>query len=249
MMLASSVPLGTAAPEASAEAKSQPDPVGNSAIKVIGHPYSAPHRHGYAATAYSSQSAADYEYEYEYVPYPAANPGAAPLPADYEYEYELVPLKTLPPAQIASPVPKSSHRHIIPYSHPAPSHAAPAPPLHPPLAHPRPVKHHARPRYSGALSSSGPPKCAKDNKLNFCLDDFDYPKYEIEEALLKHFDAVTELYKDVLITTDNSVDRLDELAEETYLCPTETAYVQPLRGGQRPRQVESDCEQGQGGLR
>ena len=37
------------------------------------------------------------------------------------------------------------------------------------------------------------------------------------------------MYKDVLANTDNSVARLKDIVEETYLCPSETAYVQPLR--------------------
>ena len=37
------------------------------------------------------------------------------------------------------------------------------------------------------------------------------------------------MYKDVLANTDNSVARLKDIVEETYLCPSETAYIQPLR--------------------
>jgi hypothetical protein len=33
----------------------------------------------------------------------------------------------------------------------------------------------------------------------------------------------------VLANTENSVDRLKEIVEETYLCPSVTAYIQPLR--------------------
>ena len=35
--------------------------------------------------------------------------------------------------------------------------------------------------------------------------------------------------KDVLANTENSVDRLVELPQETYLCPSTTAYLMPLR--------------------
>ena len=35
--------------------------------------------------------------------------------------------------------------------------------------------------------------------------------------------------QDVLANTDNSVDRLVELSQETYLCPSLTGYVTPLR--------------------
>ena len=37
------------------------------------------------------------------------------------------------------------------------------------------------------------------------------------------------LYKDVLANTDNSVDRLVELEQETFLCPSTTQYLTPLR--------------------
>ena len=213
--------------EAEADAKASAEAKPKSALKIVhgyGHPHHRaplhvqPPRHHIPHGVPLADT--DYEYEYEYVAAPGPVGATAPN-ADYEYEYELVPLNAAPP----------SHRnHYSPYS-PAPQHAPPPayptaqPPLPVPLA--RPLR--PRPRYAGALAPSGPPKCAKDKNLKFCLDDYDYPKYEIEEALLVHFDAITELYKDVLITTDNSVDQLSQLEEETYLCPTETAYVQPLR--------------------
>jgi hypothetical protein len=74
-----------------------------------------------------------------------------------------------------------------------------------------------------------PPACAKDNPKTWCLEDADYPTYEIEHALSYHYDGVQAIYKDVIANTDNSVDRLKEIVEETYLCPSVTAYIQPLR--------------------
>ena len=38
-----------------------------------------------------------------------------------------------------------------------------------------------------------------------------------------------QLYKDVLANTENSVDRLRDIAEETYLCPSDVKYIQPRR--------------------
>ena len=38
-----------------------------------------------------------------------------------------------------------------------------------------------------------------------------------------------QLYKDVLANTENSVDRLKDIVQETYLCPSEVKYIQPLR--------------------
>ncbi len=87
-------------------------------------------------------------------------------------------------------------------------------------------------RYNDQVHVSGPPSCIRDKpEAKFCVDDYEYPKYEIEEALLIHYDYVTALYKDVLLNTDNSVERLkNEEQEKHYLCPSEIDYVQPLRG-------------------
>ena len=72
-------------------------------------------------------------------------------------------------------------------------------------------------------------KCAEGNTKTWCLEDEEYPKYEVQKAIEYHYEAVRQIYKDVLVNTDNSVDRLKELVQETYLCPSETAYIQPLR--------------------
>jgi len=75
-----------------------------------------------------------------------------------------------------------------------------------------------------------PPLCAKGkNWKNWCIEDEEYPKYEIQKAIEYHYDSVQQLYKDVVADTVNSVDRLKELDDETYLCPSETAYIQPKR--------------------
>ena len=68
-----------------------------------------------------------------------------------------------------------------------------------------------------------------DNPKTWCLEDAEYPTYEIEHALQYHYEGVQAIYKDVLANTENSVDRLKELVQETYLCPSETAYIMPLR--------------------
>jgi len=73
------------------------------------------------------------------------------------------------------------------------------------------------------------PKCAKDNPKTWCLTDDEYPTYEIQKAAEYHFDKVQALYKDIDANTKNSVDRLKELAQETYLCPSETQYIKPKR--------------------
>ena len=40
---------------------------------------------------------------------------------------------------------------------------------------------------------------------------------------------VAPLCKDVLANTENSVDGLDVLEDETFLCPSEVGYIRPLR--------------------
>lgn len=73
------------------------------------------------------------------------------------------------------------------------------------------------------------PECSKNTTKLWCLEDNDYPSNEIMYALDQHYEAVRSLYEDVKVETSNSVDTLNKLEEETYLCPSETAYVQPLR--------------------
>jgi len=73
------------------------------------------------------------------------------------------------------------------------------------------------------------PECSKNTTKLWCLEDNDYPSHEIIYALDQHYEAVRSLYEDVKVETNNSVDTLNKLEEETYLCPSETSYVQPLR--------------------
>ena len=73
------------------------------------------------------------------------------------------------------------------------------------------------------------PACSKNTTKPWCLEDSDYPGYDIQYALDQHYEAVLDLYKNVVVNTENSVDSLDKLAQETFLCPSVTSYVQPLR--------------------
>ncbi|KAK2726458.1 neurotrophin 1-like [Artemia franciscana] len=73
------------------------------------------------------------------------------------------------------------------------------------------------------------PACSKNTTKPWCLEDSEYPKYDVEYALDYHYDAVLGLYKDQVVNTENSVDTLKSVEEETYLCPSATAYVLPLR--------------------
>merc|ERR1711971_618116 len=98
-------------------------------------------------------------------------------------------------------------------------HAVHAPaPYHEPAAHPHPKPDHYE-----------PPKCSVGNPKTWCLEDAEYPAYEIEHALQYHYEGVQAIYKDVLANTENSVERLLDIVEETYLCPSVTAYIQPRR--------------------
>jgi hypothetical protein len=71
--------------------------------------------------------------------------------------------------------------------------------------------------------------CSKNTTKTWCLEDPEYPGYEISHAIEYNYAGVATLYKDVLANTENSVDRLVELPQETYLCPSATGYLVPLR--------------------
>ncbi|XP_076373169.1 neurotrophin 1-like [Tachypleus tridentatus] len=74
------------------------------------------------------------------------------------------------------------------------------------------------------------PSCASDEAATYCLEDKDYPAYEIKAAIHDHHYDFIPLYADVAAqSTADSVDRLETLPEETYLCPSNTVYARPLR--------------------
>lgn len=108
------------------------------------------------------------------------------------------------------------HAVAHPVVHAAPVHAV----AHAAPYHPAPAPHH---------DAYKPPVCSVDNPKTWCLEDPEYPTYEIEHALQYHYEGVQAIYKDVLANTENSVDRLKEIVQETYLCPSVTAYIMPLR--------------------
>merc|ERR1712058_220985 len=103
---------------------------------------------------------------------------------------------------------------------------------HAPLAvhHAVPVHHavhavhavHDAPYHAPHHDDYKPPACSLHNVKTWCLEDPEYPTYEIEHALQYHYEGVQAIYKDVLANTENSVDRLKELVQETYLCPSVT---------------------------
>jgi hypothetical protein len=142
-------------------------------------------------------------------------PHGAPHGASHGGPYHQPP----PPAYPHSPAPPPYGHEPAPYT-PAPYGQHPGPHGHGPAGY-APDPYHQQ--------SYGPPKCAIGNPKTFCLDDPEYPAYEISAAIEYNYDAVQQLYKDVLASTENSVDGLHDLEDEQYLCPTESGYVQPLR--------------------
>lgn len=136
-------------------------------------------------------------------------------PAPYAHPAPYTP--TPSPYGYAEPAPYTPAPH---YGHPKPHY--PAPPHHP-----APYGQQPGPPHGGHYY--GPPRCSKGNDKTYCLEDYEYPSYDIQQAIEYNYDAVQKLYKDVLANTPNSVDNLVALDEETYLCPSEQAYIQPLR--------------------
>merc|ERR1712228_1037783 len=124
----------------------------------------------------------------------------------------------------------AAHHQSVVQHHVAPVHHAVAHPV----VHAAPVHHavaHAAPYHPAPAPHHEykPPACSIDNPKTWCLEDAEYPTYEIEHALQYHYEGVQAIYKDVLANTENSVDRLKEIVQETYLCPSVTAYIQPRR--------------------
>ncbi|XP_047472898.1 uncharacterized protein LOC125027809 [Penaeus chinensis] len=122
----------------------------------------------------------------------------------------------------------SSSHHARPSYHHQPTYHAqssyhPQPSYYPaPAYHPQPSYEH---EHEPAV-----PECAANTTKPWCLEDDHYPTYEIKHAAEYHYEKLLSLYADVAdLNTELSVDRPNSLDEETYLCPSETAYVRPLR--------------------
>merc|ERR1711990_1401580 len=115
----------------------------------------------------------------------------------------------------------AAHHQSVVQHHVTPVHHAVAHPV----AHAAPVVAHAAPYHPAPAphhDAYKPPVCSVDNPKTWCLEDPEYPTYEIEHALQYHYEGVQA-------NTENSVDRLKEIVQETYLCPSVTAYIMPLR--------------------
>merc|ERR1712029_485392 len=157
--------------------------------------------------------------------------GYTPAPPAYgpvEPVYHTTPVYTPEVAGYVTPV-VAHPAPVAPVYHEAPVHHAP---YHQPAAYHEPVHHPApyhEPKPHHKPEDYKPPKCSVGNPKTWCLEDPEYPTYEIEHALQYHYEGVQAIYKDVLANTENSVERLKEIVQETYLCPSVTAYIQPLR--------------------
>merc|ERR1711892_1237065 len=164
---------------------------------------------------------------------PSPTPHYGPSPAPYAphvphhpgpvYGYSPAPPPYgAPPSYGYTPAPQYGYQPHAPAHQPyAPR--SPLPPHHLPQPHHPAPPHHPKPHHDG------PPACSKNTTKTWCLEDADYPTYEISHAIEYNYAGVAALYKDVLANTENSVDRLVELPQETYLCPSVTGYLMPLR--------------------
>ncbi|XP_064113514.1 neurotrophin 1-like [Macrobrachium nipponense] len=104
---------------------------------------------------------------------------------------------------------------------------------HRPSYHPQPSYHSQPASYHEPQHKHEEPEvpsCAANTTKPWCLEDPEYPTYEIKHAAEYHYKKVLSLYADVAdLNTELSVERPNTLEEETYLCPSETSYVRPLR--------------------
>ncbi len=73
------------------------------------------------------------------------------------------------------------------------------------------------------------PHCSRNTTKAWCLEDSEYPRHEIQQALDQHYHAISSFYKSTLVNTVKSVDGIHKLSDEVYLCPSTPAYIQPLR--------------------
>jgi len=124
------------------------------------------------------------------------------------------------------------HPHPHPPAYHTPTYHQPSPykPVYhqPPVYKPAP-SYHPAPAYK-PHHAPGAPACAANTTKPWCLEDYEYPTYEIKHAAEYHYEKLVALYADVAdLDTSLSVNRPQILEQETYLCPSETGYVRPLR--------------------
>ena len=160
-----------------------------------------------------------------------------------------------------APVPH--HSTPAPSYSPAPYHPTPSPyhtpytpaytPSPTPYHHASPVPHHHHAK--GYCDPQMPPICANATGLHYCLDDPNYPEYEIKHAISQDY-LFDKKFTDVADQSANDlVQHMDKFQEETfdykyytgaskglspydashwigpdgYLCPSEVLYAMPKR--------------------
>ncbi|XP_053633979.1 neurotrophin 1-like [Cherax quadricarinatus] len=102
-----------------------------------------------------------------------------------------------------------------------------------PTYYPQPT-YHQQPTLAPQLPYNGHPvivpSCAANTTKTWCIEDTEYPTYEVQNALQLHHFLFTTLYADwAALETNVSVARPKNNQAETYLCPSENIYVKPLR--------------------
>ena len=145
----------------------------------------------------------------------------------------------------------AAHPTPLPH-HPAPHHS-PAPyhpdPYHPAPHHPHPAPHH------GYCDPKAPPACALHSDLPYCLEDPEYPDYEVANKIsqdpifLKKYSDVADQSADDLVEHitayqeasfnydyytgaskgPSPYDATHWIGPEGYLCPSHVAYAKIKR--------------------
>ncbi|XP_045118595.1 neurotrophin 1-like [Portunus trituberculatus] len=90
---------------------------------------------------------------------------------------------------------------------------------------------HGYVKHNVPIEAPSVPACAANSSRPWCLEDAEYPTHEIQHAAEHFFNLLLPLYTDVSnLNTELSLSRpINTLQDETYLCPSSTNYVQPLR--------------------
>ncbi|KAK2701421.1 neurotrophin 1-like [Artemia franciscana] len=144
--------------------------------------------------------------------------------------------------------PQPSYKH----DYPAPSHGYEHKPSYG-YEH-KPSYGYEKPSYGHDYHYCDPkaaPKCAQNSTLNFCLDDAEYPEYEIKNAIYADYHAAKK-YSDIADqSADDLVDGLTKAEESAfdysfytgaftfdkthwigpagYICPSNVQYARPRR--------------------
>jgi len=160
----------------------------------------------------------------------------------------LVPIAII----LAEPTADPAHPHGAPH-HGVPHHPVPHHPPHDPYA-PDPyaaAPHHPAPAHHGYCDPKAPPACALHTDVPFCIEDPEYPAYEIADKIsqdpifLKKYSDIADqtaddLVQDIVAPQEASFDynyytgaskgpspydASHWIGPEGYLCPSQVDYV------------------------